>query len=181
MIDLFQKYNRFGVFGASESGKSTLAQKISMEFFVREKRFSIVLLRNNADKTGNGWGKHSRIYYDAVQFLEAVRSSGNCLVVVEDASATIGGDKEFTDLFTCIRHQGHKLLVIGHHASNLSPEMRDGIQRIFLFLQNEDAIRNYWSKIFPAHDLECTKRLEQYQFATLANYQPLLICKLKKS
>ncbi len=180
MTDLFEDYNRFGVFGPSESGKSTLAQKISLEFFIRQKRFTVALLRSTSDKTANGWGKHSRLFYDAGQFLEVVRTTQNCLIVVEDASATIGGDKEFTDLFTCIRHQGHKLLVVGHHASNLSPEMRDGIQRIFLFLQNKDAIQSYWSNIFPGHDLTCATRLQQYEFVTCANYKPLIKSKLEK-
>lgn len=179
MIDLFEKYNRFGIFGPSESGKSTLAQRISLEFFTREKRFTVALLRP-MDKTSTTWGKHARIFYNCGQFLAFVRSTNNCLIVVEDASSTIGGDKEFTDLFTCIRHQDHKLLVIGHHASNLSPEMRDSLQRCFFFLQNEDAIRSYWSKIFPGQDLTASMKLQQYWCMTVANYKTPIIFKLEK-
>jgi predicted acetyltransferase len=179
MIDLFTEYNRFGIFGASESGKTTLAKRVSQEVFTREKRPSICLF--HLERAPASWGAHAKGFYNREEFLTAVRSqTTGCLVVVEDASVTVAADKDVTDLFTCIRHQNHKLLVIGHHAANLTPEMRDSLQRVFLFLQNDDAIRNYWSKIFPGHDLTEATRLQQYEVLTVANYKPLLKFRLSK-
>lgn len=179
MIDLFTQYNRFGIFGASESGKTTLAKRVSQEIFAHERRPSICLF--HLERTPASWGKHARGFYNRDEFLTNVRTATTgALVVVEDASVTIAADKDVTDLFTCIRHQNHKLLVIGHHAANLTPEMRDSLQRVFLFLQNDDAIKNYWSKIFPGHDLTPATQLQQYEFLTVANYQPLLKSQLAK-
>jgi GTPase SAR1 family protein len=178
MIDLFTEYNRFGIFGASESGKTTLARRVSQEIFIREKRQSICLF--HLERAPATWGPHAHGFFNRDEFLAKVRASNGCLVVVEDASVTVAADKDVTDLFTCIRHQNHKLLVIGHHAANLTPEMRDSLQRVFLFLQNDDAIKNYWSKIFPGHDLSCATQLQQYEVLTLANYKPMLKFKLAK-
>jgi len=178
MIDLFTEYNRFGIFGASESGKTTLAKRVSQEIFAREKRPSICLF--HLERNPASWGKHVNGHFNRDEFLAMVRGTNGALVVVEDASVTVAADKDVTDLFTCIRHQNHKLLVIGHHAANLTPEMRDSLQRVFLFLQNDDAIQHYWSKIFPGHDLTCATQLQQFEILTVANYKPLLKFKLSK-
>lgn len=191
MNDLFsdsngKPYSRFGVFGPSECGKSTLSQRISMEFWLREKRRTIALLQPT-DKTSGGWGKHATIFRDRENFFNEVQKSipadAPCkghLVVIEDASVTIGGDKDFTHFFTCLRHADHKTLAIGHHPADLAPVMRDSIQRIFLFLQNEDAVKGYWKNIFQTCDLMPATKLQQYECLTAANWKRPGIFKLAK-
>lgn len=178
MIDLFTDYKRFGIFGPSESGKSTLAKKISQEIFARERRFSIVLSPNDTNITD--WQKpHIRFFRDKEKFLQFADSTNGCVVIVDDASTTIARDDECSNLFTTMRHRNHKLLVIGHAATNLLPQMREQLQRIFLFLQTEDSIKK-WEVIFPGQDLMPATRLQQYEFLTVANYKPLLKSKLTK-
>ena len=100
-------------------------------------------------------------------------------MVVDDASVTINRDGELNGVFTTLRHQGHKLLVIGHSAGNLLPQMREQLQRIFLFLQNRDSVEK-WAIVFPGSDLTPATQLQQYEFLTVANYQPVQRFKLTK-
>jgi hypothetical protein len=167
MSDLFSNYKRFGIFGASESGKSTLAKKIAWHFYRTERRPAIVL-----DPVSKSyWGNHARVFTNEPAFWQYIFKTKNCLIVVDDASVTINRDGDLNGVFTTLRHQGHKLLVIGHSAGNLLPQMRDQLQRIFLFLQNEDSVKK-WSNVFPTADLLPATRLKQFEFLTVANYSP---------
>jgi hypothetical protein len=173
----FNNHKRFGIFGASESGKSTLAKKISAAMWANEKRPTIVL----DPVSKSNWGNHAKVFTNEESFwkyifLPKVR---NCLVIVDDASVTINRDSELNGVFTVLRHQQHKLLVIGHSANNLLPQMRDQIQRIFLFLQNRQSVEK-WANVFPQAELEQATNLQQYEFITYANYCPLQKFKLSK-
>jgi energy-coupling factor transporter ATP-binding protein EcfA2 len=163
--DLFSKLKRFGIFGASESGKSTLAQKISLLMWRVEKRPTIALDPiSKAD-----WGKHAKVFTNEEKFWDYIFKVKNCFVIVDDASVTINRDAELNGVFTTLRHQDHKLMVIGHSAGNLLPQMRDQVQRVFLFLQNADSIKK-WETNFPGQDLTPATQLKQYEFYTVANY-----------
>jgi molybdopterin-guanine dinucleotide biosynthesis protein len=167
MNELFVNYKRFGIFGASESGKTTLAKKISYHFWQTERRPSIVL--DCVSKSN--WGAHAAVFVNEEKFWKYIFEAKNALIVVDDASVTINRDNELNGVFTTMRHQGHKLLVIGHSAGNLLPQMREQLQRIFLFLQNEDSIKK-WENVFPTADLQGATQLKQYEFLTVANYSP---------
>ncbi len=172
----FTAHKRFGVFGASESGKTTLSKKISYAMFREEKRQSYVL-----DVMERGrWGSHAKVFADEVAFWKYIglnnhdltKGVTNGLVIVDDASVTINRDRELSGLFTTLRHRGHKLLVIGHGSENLLPQMRRQIQRIFLFLQDKESVIP-WQTAFPGKDLFQATQLKQYEFLTTANYCPL--------
>jgi len=179
----FDKHKRFGVFGASESGKTTLAKKISYTMFLSEKRHSYVLDVMERGK----WGSHAKVFCDETAFWKYIglnnhdltKGATNGLVIVDDASVTINRDRELSGLFTTLRHRGHKLLVIGHGSENLLPQMRRQIQRIFLFLQDEKSIIE-WETVFPGKDLLPATQLKQYQFLTTANYSPVEVFNLSK-
>ena len=167
MNDLFSKYKRFGIFGPSESGKTTLAKKIAYSMHVREHRPTLVLDPVAKDY----WGEHATVYTNEAEFWSVIFKTRNAFVVVDDASVTINRDNQLNGVFTTLRHQGHKLLVIGHSAGNLLPQMREQLQRIFLFLQNHDSVEK-WSIVFPGADLTPATQLHQYEFITVANYEP---------
>jgi chromosomal replication initiation ATPase DnaA len=182
MIDLLttedgKPFMRLAVMGPSMCGKSTLVQTISHEYFLRERRQTIALVPH--DKSVASWGSHSRIFRDKDQFLDFVKETHDCLIVVEDASTTIKQDRDCDFLFTTIRHRGHKLIVVGHRATNLTPQMRDGVERLFLFAQNKESIE-IWQSIFPQIDFSHTLTLQRYEFFTCANFQPSLVSKLKR-
>lgn len=173
--DFFSNAKRFGIFGASESGKTTLAKKISALMFAQEKRRTMVL---DPIEKGN-WGAHAVVYHDEKQFWQDIFKAKNCLVVVDDGSVTINRDNDLNGVFTTLRHCGHKLLVIGHYPQNLLPQMRDQIQRLFLFGQTDKSLE-LWQLTFPRCDFSETKNLEQYEFLTIANHQPSQKFKLTK-
>ncbi|MDE2020059.1 MAG: hypothetical protein KGJ13_06975 [Patescibacteria group bacterium] len=175
MNDLFSSYKRFGIFGPSEAGKTTLAKKISWHLFKTEKRKSLVLDPVAKDF----WGNHAQVFTKEDEFWKIIFRERNGLVIVDDASVTINRDNELNGVFTTLRHQGHKLLVIGHSAGNLLPQMREQLQRIFLFLQNRDSVEK-WQTCFPGADLSDAVNLRQYEFLTVANFQPALRVKLTK-
>lgn len=175
MNGLFQKYKRFGIFGPSESGKTTLAKKIAFHLYQTEKRRAIVLDRVAKEY----WGEHATVYTNQEQFNKDIYIATDALVVVDDGSVTINRDNELSGLFTTLRHQRHKLLVIGHSASNLLPQMREQLQRIFLFLQNRESVEK-WEVVFPGADLTAATQLQQYEFLTVANYQPVQRFQLTK-
>ena len=168
MNNLFSEHKRFGIFGASESGKSTLAKKISGFIHSSERRPSIVLDPYSRDN----WGRHAVVFTDEAKFWKHIFQAKNSLVIVDDASATINRDRELSNVFTTLRHQGHKLLVIGHDASNLLPQMRAQLQRVFLFLQNKHSVEE-WEIVFPGQDLTPATKLQKFEFLTVANYHPL--------
>ena len=175
MNDLFSSYKRFGIFGASESGKTTLAKKISFTLHQTEKRKSLVL-----DPISKSyWGAHASVFTNESEFWKIIFKEKNGLVIVDDASVTINRDGELNGVFTTLRHQGHKLIVIGHSAGNLLPQMREQLQRIFLFLQNRDSVEK-WSTVFPMQNLDAAMTLKQYEFLTVANYSPVQRFQLTK-
>lgn len=175
MIDLFSEYKRFGIFGPSECGKTTLAKKISAHIFRTEKRKSYVLDTIAKDN----WGNHAEVDTDDSTFWDKIFKVRDGLIIVDDSSVTINRDNDLNGVFTTLRHQNHKLLVIGHSASNLLPQMREQLQRVFLFLQNEDSVK-HWQTLFPNQKLDAAMNLQQFEFLTVANFKPLQRFKLTK-
>lgn len=175
MTDLFAQYKRFGVFGPSESGKSTLAKKIAFHLNNTEKRKTLVL-----DPISRSfWGNHATVYTNETEFWQEIFKQRDCLVVVDDASVTINRDAELNGVFTTMRHQGHKLLVIGHSAENLLPQMRQQLQRVFLFMQGQKS-KEDWERIFPTKKLDALLTLKQYEFITVDTWGDVQKFKLTK-
>lgn len=171
--EMFSKSKRFGIFGPSESGKTTLAKKVSAFMFASEKRKTLAL---DPVQKGN-WGPHAVVYTDEKTFWEAIFKAKNCLVIVDDASVTINRDNELNGVFTTLRHCGHKLLVIGHHPQNLLPQMREQLQRVFIFSQTPKSLE-LWQLNFPQADLSMAQSLQQFEFITVANHSPVQKYKL---
>lgn len=156
---------RFGIFGPSESGKTTLARKISQQFWNREKRKTIVY-----DMWGDDWGQHAESHTTDQTFWESVWKQQNCLIIVDDSSATIKRDSDLVPVFTMMRHHGHKLLVIGHSATDLLPLMRKQLQVLYLFKQDEDSCK-IWAKTFMNKDILAAAELNQYEFLYCQMYK----------
>jgi hypothetical protein len=110
-----------------------------------------------------GWGKQAKVFQDEVFFWKAVRATRDCLIIPDDASVTIRRDADLVDIFTVMRHQHHKLLVVGHTASDLLPSMRKQIDTIFLFWQDEEEAEK-WEKLFPRSHLGFAFKLDRHEF-----------------
>ena len=157
---------RIGIFGATECGKTTLAKSISREYWRQEKRPSLILANFH-----DTWGSHAWLTVDAEKFDQAVWKRKDCLVIVEDASSTINREKEFKKFFTCIRHQRHDLIVIGHDGTDLLRMMRQNLTEVFFFLQTPRSIE-IWKQDLPSiSGLDRATQLKRFEFVHAKNFE----------
>jgi hypothetical protein len=153
-----------GIFGPKLSGKTTLAMALSRQFWQQYKIKTIVL-----DLNGDNWGEHATATNDEEIFWQVVWKAQNCLIIVDEAAETINRDKKLIPVFTRMRHNNHKLIVVGHSGMNLLPIMREQIDTIYLFRQGEKAAA-YWSEIMAEKGLLQACELPQYTFIKLELY-----------
>lgn len=159
--------NRIGIFGASECGKTTLAKELSKEIWRTTLRPSLILA-----PYPEPWGHHAWITTDPEKFSAAVWKRRNCLVIIEDASSTVNREKEFKKFFTCIRHQGHDLIVIGHDGTDLLPSMRRQLTEVFFFMQAPRAVEIWRADLPGITGLEQASDLKKYEFVHARNFEP---------
>lgn len=157
------------------SGKTTLAKHLSKQFWQVQKRPSLVW-----DIFEDDWGDHSRVYnFDKKdEFIYHVWDTQNMLVIMDEASSTIKRDKEFIPFFTRLRHNHHKLIVIGHDSTNLLPEMREQLDTLYLFRQSERAAK-MWKESHVNEGLMQSTQLQQYEFLYFELYKEPQKRKLK--
>ncbi len=172
-----------GIFGPGLCGKTFVAKAVSRTMFIKHGYRSLAL-----DSVGTDFGDHCTTF-DAgdpktaaaveAQFWGTVWASERCFVMVDEASETIGRDKELIPLFTRIRHNGHKLCVMGHSAADLLPTMRRQFHALYVFQQTEKAAELlYEDCTFDKGILACEK-LGDYEFLYWEKGKPIQRCKLK--
>jgi len=154
-----------GIFGPKLSGKTTLAKKLSRDFFFREGRTCLVL-----DPHLEEWGKHCHVTADEEKFWPVVWSKQHCLIIVEEVAATIRRERELVPVFTRMRHCHHKLVVIGHSGTDLLPVMRQQLDVIYLFRQPPSAAK-IWAENFCQEGLLASTELRQYEFLRGTAYE----------
>lgn len=147
-----------GIFGPKLSGKTTLAKKISAQFWREQQMRTLVL-----DPLQDDWGEHAAVFYNEEKFWKAVWAVQSCVVIVDEASETINRDKKLIPVFTRMRHNNHRLIVIGHSGTNLLPIMREQIDTVFLFRQSEKAAK-CWAEVMTENGLLKATELGQYEF-----------------
>lgn len=145
------------VMGPGQSGKSTLAKEIVRG--MSDNGYDTLVLDPNMEK----WDRAKVVMKDEVKFFDLVWKSERCLVVIEEATMTIARDKDLIDLFTRVRHQGHKLCIVGHSGMNLLPIMREQIHFLYLFRQNENACK-VWADVMSERRLMDATNLKRYEF-----------------
>jgi hypothetical protein len=154
-----------GIFGPTLSGKSTLAKALCGEFETQRGMRALVL-----DPHGEKWAPNSKVFTNEEKFWETVWAARRCVVVVEEASTTLRRDREFMPAFTRIRHNEHKLIVVGHNGTDLLPGMRRQLGTLYLFLQDPDAAAE-WAKQMCDKRLLEAQNLQQYEFLKKVAYQ----------
>lgn len=123
-----------GIFGPGDSGKTFLAQYVSLDLWQRGGIKSIVLDPNRE----KGWGNHCFITDSETEFERVFWAEQKCAVFIEEATETIARDKKKSGFFTRGRHRGHKIFVIGHDGMNLLRVQRQQLHTVFLFKQLRD-------------------------------------------
>lgn len=158
---------RGGIFGISLSGKTTLARKISKQYFVKYKMTSLVF-----DPFMEEWGDHATVLGMDKEddFWNTVWNTRGHLVIVDEASTTLKRDRDLIPVFTSLRHLDHKLLVIGHHGSDLLPVMREQIDTLYLFRQNIKSGKAWAEKLADERVMAATT-LEKYEYLYCENFK----------
>jgi molybdopterin-guanine dinucleotide biosynthesis protein len=146
------------IFGTTLCGKTTLAVELSRQYYKQKKIRTLALDPHRAD-----WGAQAWATQNEEEFWRVVWARTGHLVIVEDASLTINRDRDLMQVFTQIRHNKHRLLVVGHSGSDLLPGMRKQLDTLFLFQQDADSVKD-WKKIFPKGGVERALSLEKYEF-----------------
>lgn len=154
-----------GIFGPKLSGKSTLAMKLSGEYWAKKEMRSFVLDPHMYD-----WGEQAYVTADEDTFWINVWNTENALIIVDEAAATIKRNRDLVPVFTKLRHNKHNLLVIGHSGVDLLPTMRQQLDTLYLFRQPPSAAK-IWAEVF------CEKRLLEAEL--LAQYE-FLYCEMYK-
>lgn len=155
---------RGAIIGMSLSGKSTLAKHISRQYWLKHQMRSFVF-----DPNGEHYGDHALVMQDDAKFWEMVWKTTGSLVVVDEAAETINRDETLIPVFTRLRHLNHKLLVIGHRATNLLPIMREQIDTVYLFRQSSKNA-DIFAEIFAEPKLAEATGLPKYEYIYCALY-----------
>jgi molybdopterin-guanine dinucleotide biosynthesis protein len=157
---------RYGVFGGSESGKTTLVKHLVPIHFEKHKMDALVL-----DPIGDDWGEHSKRFGSDQEeaFWKEVWSSRNKVIVIDEGTEMIARDKTLIPVFTRLRHCHHVLYVIGHRGDSLLPVMRDQLSTVYLFRQNPSSAK-IWSETFACEDIMLSTGLRQYEFLICDRY-----------
>lgn len=164
---------RIGVFGPTESGKTTLAKAIVENRYRKAGIKSLVL-----DPHLESWPASATVYADELEFWSNVWNTEGRMIVVDEASSTVARDKSLIPAFTKIRHKLHHLMVIGHNGTDLLPVMRDSLTQIFLFRQSKKAAA-MWVEVFACEDLMKCTTLDRYQFLYYSSFGVAQIQKLE--
>ena len=154
-----------GIFGPKLSGKTTLAIQLSRKYFADAKIRSIVL-----DPYVDVWGEQAWVTADEEIFWENVWKTQGSLIIVDEAAATIRRARELIPVFTRLRHNHHRLLVIGHSGVDLLPTMRQQLDTLYLFRQSKKA-SEIWAETMTEPRLQEATELKQYEFIMLEMYR----------
>lgn len=153
-----------GIFGPSLSGKTTLARALVCE---RERRGMRALV---LDPHREKWGAHSIVFTDEEKFWATVWEARRCVIVCEEAAATLRRERDLVPAFTRIRHREHKLIVVGHSGTDLLPVMRQQIGTLYLFLQSKSSAE-IWAETMADERLMAATQLQQFEFLRKEAYQ----------
>ncbi|MCF3650176.1 hypothetical protein [Synoicihabitans lomoniglobus] len=147
-----------GIIGPSLFGKSHVGKRLSLTYWQRERRRSIVF-----DTRSANWGNHSLVFTDKAKFLEACWRYRSCAVFCDDFGDHFERDKEVTPMFTSLRHQFHQLHAMTHVWQDMLPKQRNQLGTLFLFWQTRESAESIAREWSDSRLLEST-RLPKYEF-----------------
>ena len=147
---------------------------LSRQYYVSQNMRSLVL-----DPHAETWGGQALVLTDEAKFWETVWKTQNCLIIVEEAAATIRRERELVPVFTRLRHNKHKLLIVGHSGMDLLPVMRQQLDELYLFRQPQSAA-NVWAETFTQDGLLQAVNLKQFEFLHTRLYGEPRRLRLKK-
>ena len=153
----------------TESGKTTLARKLSAQYKTRG--VGVLVLDTLNDP---GWQADFQTT-DADEFLDILWRSQNCAVFIDEAGANVGRfDTAMEKTATEGRHFGHNLHYISQRHAQLSKTVRDQCRYLALFRSSLDDCKIHareWARpqLLGGAELEQGKYLFCGRFSELSN------------
>lgn len=116
------------ILGMTESGKSTLAKRLSKDFLDRGWH---VVLYDPLNDTGWSYSYKAKDIWDILNYL---RQAEKCMVFIDEAGTICGHyDKQAMWLATQSRHWGHNVFFISQRCKQIAPTVREQCSFLFLF------------------------------------------------
>ena len=167
---MFDDMINAGIFGMIQSGKTTLARKISWHFW-RTKQQRSIYLDLKKDPVRNWWPDSGQVFFEEEAFWNAAWTNENLVVVVDEAAVSINRNRDLMAVFTMMNGRHHRLIVCGHSGADLLPAMRQQLGYLFLFRQAVEAA-DMWRSQFADEQIMQATTLDQFQFLLAARFKP---------
>lgn len=156
----------------TESGKTTLAKKLSSE--AKKHNLGVLVLDPLNDP---GWVADYQTT-DKMQFMHAVKNSRSCAVFIDESGEAVGRyQDEMFWLGTRARHYGHSCHFLAQRAQQVAKTVRDQCSRLFLFncsFDDSKELANEWNK----PELRDAYTLRQGEFFACGRFTPVTRQKL---
>lgn len=124
------------VIGTTGSGKTTLIKSLCRDLCTKTPRRDVIVydpIKPNPDLDGPTWHL-ATVCTTQNEFLRYFHASKNCMVVVDEAGATVGQHNEpMIQTATQGRHYGHDCIYITQRCKQITPTVRDNCGQLFLF------------------------------------------------
>jgi energy-coupling factor transporter ATP-binding protein EcfA2 len=163
------------IVGGTMSGKSTLAKELAWQYGRTSGINSIVL-----DKWGSrDWSRYSTVFTQKDAWLQAVWAARGCAVWMDEGTTELDrNDKAMVELFTGIRHLGHKFHFICHRWDAMSPVMREQISTCYIFKRNKREAK-FFAEWLGYEEIEhMAPKLNQFEFLEGHLFTPPVVKKL---
>ena len=147
--------------GQSQAGKTSAAIWTSRGAWATERRRSVAYDPN----PGTPWGPQCLVFGHGrlEEFWRFVWARKNLNVYVDEVATSMPRDVDAIEAFTRIRHRGHVLHVLIHHANLLLPIQRDQLGTLFLFNQHPGSAKMFAEEWNDERIYQCTS-LPKYHF-----------------
>ncbi len=124
------------VCGTTGSGKSVLANWMVADY--EKKKYAVIVYdpyyNSESDRVKMQWSKGCVVVNNEEDFLRIFRASQGCVVVIDEASMSIGQhNRAMIETATQGRHYGHRCMYVTQRVTQLSPNVRDNCSELFLF------------------------------------------------
>lgn len=133
------------ILGMTESGKTTLAKKLAIEYL--KKGVNVIVLDPLSDPDWNC----SYITDNVSEFLSVFWKSKSCAAFIDEAGEAVGRyDTVMQKTATKGRHWGHACHYLSQRGSQISRTVRDQCSNLFLFttaLEDSKIHSREWNKI----------------------------------
>jgi hypothetical protein len=128
-----------GFYGATMTGKTTLARSMAREWAGKKNALPIVVLDPVGTFTaGGGWPDNAAVFSDSDAFWNWVGQHGNALLIIDEAGDEFSvGQSENHWLARRGRHYGYHVWFICQRPMLMAPNVRSQIDTAFVFRMSE--------------------------------------------